>query len=110
MAWPTTIVRVPNGIPRPWIVALRAIPVMIPGRAMGRTRANAIVSRPKKRKRWTANDASEPRTIASRVAWRATVIDRAKASRTPSLAYASPNQRRLYSLIGQIWIRWALNA
>ena len=40
------------------------MPVMIPGSAIGRTSRNETASRPKKRKRATANAATEPSTSA----------------------------------------------
>ena len=56
-------------MPSTWVkVELSAIPVTIPGRAIGRMTRNEIVSRPKKRWRATAIEASVPRTRASAVA------------------------------------------
>ena len=49
-------------------VELSAMPVTIPGRAIGRITRNEIVSRPKKRWRATAIEASVPRIRASAVA------------------------------------------
>ena len=43
---------------------LSAIPVMIPGSAIGSTNTNEIVSRPKNLKRWIANAAAAPSIIA----------------------------------------------
>jgi hypothetical protein len=47
VAWPRMIVNVVKPIPEALIVALRAIPVTIPGRAIGRTSRNETVPRPK---------------------------------------------------------------
>src|SRR3977135_7066 len=43
---------------------LSAMPVMIPGSAIGSTSSSEIASRPKKRKRATANAAIDPSTTA----------------------------------------------
>ena len=59
VAWPITIVQSENGTPAEGVKnEFSAMPVMIPGSASGRTSRNEIASRPKKRKRWTANAAS----------------------------------------------------
>ncbi len=104
-----TIVSVPKGTPRLLNDALRAMPVTIPGRAIGRIRKNDTTSRPKKWKRWTANAARLPRTSATTIAKSATSMDRKNASRTSSLARASAYQFKVNCWIGQTWIRWALN-
>src|SRR5579864_9403227 len=46
----------------------RAMPVMIPGSAIGSTKRNETASRPKKRKRCTPKAAAEPSRIALPVA------------------------------------------
>ena len=54
VAWPTITVRRLSGMPSTWVnVSLRATPVTIPGRAIGRITRKEIVSRPKKR--WRAD-------------------------------------------------------
>ena len=53
-----------------------AMPVMIPGRASGRTRKTEMPSRPKKWNRPTAAAAIEPSTSATSVATSATWTDR----------------------------------
>ena len=63
----------------------------MPGSARGRIRRNEIVSRPKNRKRWTANAASEPKSSASAVATTATSSDSSRASRIASFENAIPN-------------------
>ena len=90
--------------------AFRASPVTIPGRAIGRTRASEKTSRPKNRKRWTANAASDPMTIAIRLDNRPTWTDRPSAARTDGLSQAEANHCALNWRIGQTWIRSALNA
>src|SRR6476646_1561551 len=109
VACPTTIVAVEKLIPAVLTVALRARPVTMPGRAIGRTSDSEKISRPKNWKRWIANAASEPSTIAISADRRPTWIDRTSASRTDGLSQAAPNHSVLNSLIGQTWIRWALN-
>ncbi len=76
-------------------VVFRATPVTMPGSAIGRITRNEIVSRPKKRWRATASEASVPRTIAIAVAARPALIELKKASRAPSLSIAFPNQSRV---------------
>src|SRR5258706_12423872 len=110
VAWPTTIVAVEKLSPAVLTLALSASPVTIPGRAIGRTRDREKTSRPKKRKRWIANAAREPRMIAIPAASTPTWIDRPSASRTDALSHAAPNHWVLNSLIGQTCVRWALNA
>ena len=69
VAWPTTIVNRLRSMPRIWVkVELSAIPVTIPGSAIGRITRKEIVSRPKKRCRATASEASVPSTSAIAVA------------------------------------------
>ncbi len=103
------IVNRPKPVPASLIVAFRAMPVTIPGRAIGRTRTNDTVSRPKNRKRCTASAARLPSTIASAVAANAACNDSANASRTDSLAMASANQLVVSAPIGQVCERSALN-
>src|SRR6059058_2267938 len=68
-----------------------AIPVMIPGSASGRTKTNEIASRPKKRKRCTANAASEPSASARKVAISAALTDSHSASRMSWLENVDEN-------------------
>ena len=79
VAWPTMIVKrpssTPNGSGRLRKVALSAIPVTIPGSAIGRMTRNEIVSRPKKRWRATASAASVPSRSAIAVAPSAALSD-----------------------------------
>ena len=83
VACPTMIVKsprsTPNGSGRLRKVAFSAIPVTIPGSAIGRMTRNEIASRPKKRCRATAIAASEPSTSAIAVA--------------PSAAFSGDEQR-----------------
>ena len=56
-----------------------AMPVMMPGSAMGRMTSSEMVSRPKKRVRLTAAAQSVPRTSAMTVEMVATLTDRVSA-------------------------------
>src|SRR3954452_13794061 len=81
VAWPMTIVvreklTLPNAKNE-----FSAIPVMIPGSASGRTSRNDTASRPKKRKRCTANAAIVPSASAIAVAISPARTDSHSASR-----------------------------
>src|SRR5439155_5935029 len=75
------------------IAEFRARPVMIPGRAMGRTRKKDSASRPKNLNRCTAKAASDPRPRAMTVAPPAAFTDARRACRTSLFRHATPNQR-----------------
>ena len=94
VAWPTITVNRLRSTPRTWVkVSLSATPVTIPGSAIGRMTRNEIVSRPKKRWRATASEASVPRTSA--IAGRRpapTLSEVDSASRAPWLLIAFANQ------------------
>jgi hypothetical protein len=64
VACPSTMVQKLKGIPPRLNALRRLIPVMIPGRAIGRTSSSDTVSRPKKRERQTAAAARVPSTSA----------------------------------------------
>ena len=49
VAWPTMIVNMPSSMPTARNAVLSAMPVTIPGSAIGRMTRNEIVSRPKNR-------------------------------------------------------------
>src|SRR3954469_10337135 len=70
---------------------LRAMPVTLPGRAIGSTRMNDTASRPKNENRATPNAAIEPMTSATPVATNATRTDSQRAERTSSEFHASEN-------------------
>src|ERR687887_494019 len=89
---------------------LSAIPVTTPGRAIGRTSRNVIVSRPKKRKRVTAVAAAVPSTKAMAVARPAAFNERTSASRASWFSQAERNHLVLKPAIGQLWMFDALNA
>jgi len=100
----------PNGSGRLRKVAFSAIPVTIPGSAIGRMIRNETASRPKKRWRETAIAASEPSTSAIAVAPAAAFSETRSASRTPGLSIARPNQRVVSPSIGQTSERRSLKA
>ena len=86
------------------------MPVMIPGRASGRTSRNEIVSRPKKRKRTTAAAAIVPSTSAAALASSADLIESQSASRASESCHVTRNQCRVQLVIGQPWMFDLLNA
>ena len=93
VAWPMITVSRLRLIPQTWVkVSLRAIPVTIPGRAIGRMITKEIVSRPKKRWRPTAIEASVPRTRAIAVAAAPTLSEVSSACWAPWSWIATLNQ------------------
>ena len=78
-------------------VSLSAIPVTIPGSAIGSTTRNEMVSRPKKLNRVTASEARLPSTSAIAVAASPTLIEVMKASWAPwfSIAFGNHSVVRL---------------
>src|SRR3990170_3329129 len=88
----------------------RAIPLTTPGRAIGRTRKNEIVWRPKKLNRCTATAARVPRTRASMVAVEAASSELTSALVTAGFDAASPNQWNVKLTGGHAWRRLELNA
>src|SRR5436190_20712572 len=93
VAWPTITVNRLRLMPSTWVkVSDRATPVTIPGRAIGRTTRNEIVSRPKNRWRETASEASVPSTIAIAVAATPAFSEVISASRGPESWKAWLNQ------------------
>src|SRR5438445_12783290 len=89
---------------------LSAIPVMIPGSAIGRITTNETTSRPKNEKRWIANAAAEPSRIAATIVTPATLSESTKAWRTSWLAQAARNQCVVKPAIGQLCTFDLLNA
>src|SRR5207237_10830883 len=91
--WPTTIVqseKVVNGQRAQKVKnELSAIPVMIPGSAIGRTSRNETASRPEKRKRWAAKAAALLRRSAMIVAAGAAGIESTNESRAAGLCYCA---------------------
>src|SRR5918911_1890588 len=91
VAWPMMIVVSEKLIPRLLKNEFSAMPVMIPGRAIGKTSTNDTASRPKKRKRCTANAAIEPRSSEMAVEISAARIESQNASRASWLCHVDPN-------------------
>ena len=89
---------------------LSAMPVMIPGSAIGSTSRNDTVSRPKKRKRAIANAAAEPSTSAVAVASERRATESQIAVRTSVACHATRNQCVVKPGIGQLWMFDLLNA
>src|SRR3954454_13711003 len=111
VACPTITVNRERSTPRTWVnVSERATPVTIPGRAIGRITRNEIVSRPKKRCRATASEASVPRKSAIAVATSPTLIDVQKASRALLELTASENQSKVTPGGGHSSVLLVLNA
>src|SRR3954467_3666999 len=88
----------------------RAIPVMIPGSAIGRTTRNDPASRPKNRKRLTPNAAAEPSSSATVVATSAARTDSQSALRMLSSPNVVPNHLVDRPSIGQPCTFEELNA
>src|SRR5262245_59704254 len=88
----------------------RAIPVMIPGSAIGRTKTKDTAFCPKNLWRESAKAAREPRTRANAVAVRPALTDSQSASRTSSSCQAAENHCVVKPGIGQLWIFEELNA
>ena len=110
VAWPITIVVSEKSTFPHAKNEFSAIPVMIPGSASGSTSRNEIVSRPKKRKRCTANAASEPSTTAIVVEISAARTLSHSASRICSLWNVEENHFVERPGIGQLCTLLALNA
>src|SRR6476659_1512140 len=111
VAWPTITVKRLRLVPRTWVkVLLRATPVTIPGRAIGRITRNETVSRPKKRWRPTAIAARVPRTIAIAVAATPALIEVSRASRADSLSNAFVNHSKVQPGGGHLRILLELKA
>ena len=89
---------------------LSAIPVMMPGSASGSTNMNEIASRPKKRKRSTANAPIDPSRMAVAVANRPARIDSHSAWRISALCHVEENHFVEKPGIGQLWTFDELNA
>ncbi len=87
-----------------------AMPVTIPGSAIGSTSRNVTDSRPKKRKRASANAAMEPSTSATDVASTAARTDSQMALRTSGEFHATQNHFVVKPVIGQLCTFDALKA
>ncbi len=87
-----------------------AMPVMIPGSAIGSTKMNEIASRPKKRKRCTPNAAADPSRIAIVVAIRPAFRDSSSAACMSGSWTVGPNHLKVSPAIGQLCTFEELNA
>ncbi|MCY1443349.1 hypothetical protein D9M71_597590 [compost metagenome] len=83
-----TMVMKPGSMPRVLNADSRAMPVMMPGRAMGRISISEMLSLPKKSRRYSAPAARVPRIMAISVATQAILTDSQMASST-SLRWAT---------------------
>src|SRR5581483_2690094 len=91
VAWPITIVSSDRFTPSQVKNELSAMPVIIPGRAIGSTSTNDTASRPKKRRRATANAASDPSSKAIAVEIRPARTDSHSDWRIASLENVDEN-------------------
>src|SRR5262245_14720709 len=88
----------------------RAIPVMIPGRAIGRTNTNETALCPKNLCRESAKAARDPRTSATAVAVSPALTESQSAPWTSSSCHAAENHFVVNPGIGQLWMFEELNA
>src|SRR5436190_19432742 len=110
LAWPITIVQSDRSR---WLKVkneFRAIPVMIPGSAIGSTRRNDTDSRPEKRKRASAKAAAEPSSSAAPVARAPASSESLTAVLTAAACQATWNQCAVNPGIGQLCTFDLLNA
>src|SRR3977135_2155891 len=91
VACPTMMVVSEKLTPLKLMNEFSAMPVMIPGRAIGRTSRNEIASRPKKRKRSTAKAAIDPSVKAIAVESRPARTDSHSAWRISALCQVEEN-------------------
>src|SRR5437016_6050219 len=110
VAWPMMIVISEKVSPRLLKNEFSAMPVMIPGRAIGSTMMNDTASRPKKRKRCTANAAIDPSRSEMAVEISAARTDSQNASRASWLWNVDENHFVDSPGGGQLWTFDLLNA
>src|SRR2546421_9925836 len=110
VAWPITIVQYERLMVQNWKNEFSAMPVMIPGSAIGSRSSSETASRPKKRKRWIAAAAAVPSTSAIAVAAAPTLSDSQSELRASGACQASWNQWSVKPEIGQVWSVGSLNA
>jgi hypothetical protein len=105
-----TIVRNPSSTPSIVRKALlSAMPVTMPGRAIGRMISSETTLRPKNRVRRSARPARIPSRSAIAVARRATSMLTSSACRAPALCHATFHQWSVSPLGGQVNVRSTLN-
>src|SRR5258708_37178387 len=110
VACPTMIVVSEKLMPLKEMNEFRAMPVMIPGSAIGSTSRNEIASRPKKRKRCTAKAAIEPSSTAIAVENSPARTDSHSACRISALCQVDENHRVESPCSGQLCTLEGLNA
>src|SRR5437867_2275991 len=97
VAWPRTMVQVENGRFMMSKAERSAMPVMMPGRAIGRMKRSDSESLPKKRARESAAAASVPNISASSVAMSATFRESSNGGQMSGRSnHAVLNQWRVY--------------
>ena len=114
VAWPTMIMNRPALIPNTgcstfWIVDCSAIPVTMPGSAIGRITSTLITRLPKKSKRVSASASSAPSASAIAVAPSPAFTDVNSASRGPWACAPSSHHSVVNDGGGQPKVRSALN-
>ena len=93
VAWPMTMVQKLNGMSSRPMAERSAMPVTMPGSAIGRTSSSEIASRPKKRGATRAAAASVPSTMRQqRSRPRRPAATAASACQMSSRSQATPNQ------------------
>src|SRR5947209_19459449 len=110
VACPITIVASDRFTPAKVKNEFSAIPVMIPGSAIGNTSTNDTTSRPKKRSRCTPNAASDPSSIAIAVLISPALSDSHSACRIESLFQVEENHFVERPCSGQLCTFDGLNA
>src|SRR5207248_10661139 len=110
VACPMMIVNRPKLSPLKLMKEFSAMPVMIPGSAIGSTSSSEIASRPKKRKRCTAKAAIDPSTTAIPVDSRPARTDSHSAWRISALCQVEENHLVDSPDSGQLWTFDGLNA
>src|SRR2546423_14509666 len=92
VACPITIVQYDRLVPQKAKNELSAMPVMIPGSAIGRTSSQEIASRPKKRKRESPKAAADPSNTGAGAAPRAAPNGSQSAPRLSRVLHGYENQ------------------
>src|SRR6266487_5067114 len=99
---PTTMVHSDKWYPLNEKNDFNAMPVTMPGKAIGKRSRNETTSRPKNRNRCTAKAASDPSANAAVVARTPALIESTSASRTSGSCQATVNQLSEKCWIGQL--------
>src|SRR5688500_4283869 len=99
----------PSGVITDRQALSRAMPVTIPGSAIGSTMSRDTVTRPKNRNPCTANASIVPRPRAVAVAAWPAATDVSSAGRAPVLAHAAGHGRVVGSWGGPPDVRWRLD-